>query len=264
MEFRLFLDEPRLIFKAQRDLLREDLRLFRQIAIPCLIAAPFFTLVIWQADRVYGRAPLPAGEPVVVTAHGDAQLHAPAGLVVETPAVRIQRTHEVSWRVRPTRPFSGTLPGFEIPWPRATVLGVSWLVWFFGISSLSAVLAKRILPLLLIAVCVHYRFRRGKDARHSDLDRHPARRSRNAANPGVRRKRNDLHADRFADPADAAVPHVADDIDVPVSEPCGDERRYRTARRSDAGFGVTRQRLQDRRLHRQHDPQQAVRARSGL
>ena len=111
--------------------------------------------MIWQADRVYGRAPLPAGEPVVVTAHGDAQLHPPAGLVVETPAVRIQRTHEVSWRVRPTRPFSGTLPGFEIPWPRATILGVSWLVWFFGISSLSAVLAKRILPLLLIAVCVH-------------------------------------------------------------------------------------------------------------
>ena len=155
MEFRLFLDEPRLIFQAQRDLLRENLRLLRQIAIPCLIAAPFFTLVIWQGDRVYGRAPLPAGEPVVVTAHSDVQLHATAGLVVETPGVRIQRTHEVSWRVRPTRPFSGTLPGFQIPWPRATVLGFSWLVWFFGISSLSAVLLKRILPLLLIAVFIH-------------------------------------------------------------------------------------------------------------
>jgi choline-sulfatase len=155
MEFRLFLDEPRLIFKAQRDLLRENLCLFRQIAIPCLIAAPFFTLVIWQADHFYGRAPLPPGEPVVVTAHSDTQLHAPADLVVETPAVRIQRTHEVSWRVRPTRPFSGTLPGIEIPWPRTTVLGVSWLLWFFAISSLSVVLLKRILPLLLIAVCVH-------------------------------------------------------------------------------------------------------------
>src|ERR1700744_1619179 len=147
MEFRLFLDEPRLIFKAQRDLLRENLHLFRQITIPCLIAAPFFTLVIWQADRIYGRAPLPAGEPVVGTAHSDTQLHAPADLGVETPAVRIQRTHEVSWRVRPLRPFSGTLPGVEIPWPRATVLGVSWLVWFFGISSLSVVLMRRILPL---------------------------------------------------------------------------------------------------------------------
>ncbi len=155
MEFRLFLDEPRLIFKAQRDLLRENLRLFRHIAIPCLIAAPFFALVIWQADRVYGRAPLRAGQPVVVTGHSGVQLRAPADLVIETPAVQIKRTHEVSWRVRPTRPFSGTLPGFEIPWPRAPVLGVSWLVWFFGISSLSAVLSKRILPVVLIAACIH-------------------------------------------------------------------------------------------------------------
>jgi choline-sulfatase len=155
LELRLFLDEPRLIFKAQRDLLRENLRLLSQIAIPCLIAAPLFALVIWQADRVYGRGPLAAGEPVVVTAQGDVQLHAPAGLIVETPAVHVRRTNQVSWRVRPTRPFSGTLPGFEIPWPRATVLGVSWLVWFFGISSLSALFLKRILPLLLIALCVH-------------------------------------------------------------------------------------------------------------
>jgi len=163
MEFRLFLDEPGVIWKAQRDLIRENLRLFRQIAIPCLIAAPFFILVMWQADRIYGRAPLRAGDAVVVTAHGitgDPQLHAPAGVVIETPGVRIPGEREVSWRIRPSRPFSGKLsPNVDIPWPRATVLGVSWMVWFFGISTLAALLAprylKRFAVILLLAVSAH-------------------------------------------------------------------------------------------------------------
>ena len=34
MELRLFLDEPGLVWKAQCDLLRENLRLFAQIAVP--------------------------------------------------------------------------------------------------------------------------------------------------------------------------------------------------------------------------------------
>ncbi|MGD0668161.1 MAG: sulfatase-like hydrolase/transferase [Bryobacteraceae bacterium] len=167
MQLRLFLDEPRLVWNAQRDLLRENLRLLGQIAVPSLIAAPLLALVMWQADAVYGRAPLRAGEAVVVTAHvksgnlTDVRMEAPAGVKVETPGVRIPRLHEVSWRIRPLRAFSGRLlvnaevEQIDIPWPRATVLGVSWLVWFFGISALSAVVAQRILrrpaPILAIA-----------------------------------------------------------------------------------------------------------------
>ncbi len=163
MELRLFLDEPAVIWRAQRDLIRENLRLFRQIAIPCLIAAPFFALVMWQADRIYGRAPLRAGEAVVVTAHGvagDPQLQAPAGVVVETPGVRIPGKHEVSWRIRPSLPFSGKLSmNVDIPWPRAKVLGLSWMVWFFGISAIAALIAPRFLKryaaMLLLAVSAH-------------------------------------------------------------------------------------------------------------
>ncbi|MGO9012794.1 MAG: sulfatase-like hydrolase/transferase [Bryobacteraceae bacterium] len=167
MELRLFLDEPRLVWNAQRDLLRENLRLFGQIAVPSLIAAPLLAFVMWQADAVYGRAPLGAGEAVVVTAHvksGDlanVRMEAPAGVTVETPGVRIPPLHEVSWRIRPLRPFSGRLTvdadveRIDIPWPRATVLGASWMVWFFGISALSAIVAPRILrrptPILTIA-----------------------------------------------------------------------------------------------------------------
>ncbi len=156
MELRLFLDEPLLIWRAQRDLLRENLRLFGQIAVPSLITAPLLALVMWQADAVYGRAPLRAAEPVVVTAHAksenlaDLRIEGPPDVAVETPGVRIPRLREVSWRIRPLRAFSGSLSvngdvgRIDIPWPRATVLGVSWILWFLGISALSAFLAPRI------------------------------------------------------------------------------------------------------------------------
>jgi arylsulfatase A-like enzyme len=171
MELRLFLDEPRLIRKAQLDLLRENLRLFGQIAIPSLIAAPLLGIVMWQADAVYGRAPLRAGEALVVTAHvqaedlKDVRLEAPAGVTIETPGVRIPRLHEVSWRIRPLLPFNGRLhvsavpERIDIPWPRATVLGLSWIVWFFCISSISALLAPRLLKrhiaILAVFICAH-------------------------------------------------------------------------------------------------------------
>jgi len=157
MELRLFFDEPRLVWKAQRDLLRENLRLLGQIAAPSLITAPLLGLVLWQADAVYERAPLAAGEAVVVTARvklGDlagVQMEAPADVAVETPGVRIPRSNEVSWRIRPLRPFSGQLrvnaevDRMEVPWPRAKVLGVSWMIWFFGISTISVWLTPRFL-----------------------------------------------------------------------------------------------------------------------
>src|SRR5580704_6395975 len=161
MEMRLFLDEPRLVWNAQCDLLRENLRLFAQIAVPSLITAPLLALVMWQADAVYGRAPLRAGEAVVVTAHlkngNDAQIEAPPDVVIETPGVRILRAREVSWRIRPLQPFRGRLSvngdveRMDIPWPRATVLGVSWMVWFFAISAMSALLSPRLLKLFAVS-----------------------------------------------------------------------------------------------------------------
>jgi arylsulfatase A-like enzyme len=156
LELRLFLDEPGVIRKAQRDLLRENLRLLGQIALPSLMAAPLLGLVMWQADTLYGRAPLRAGDAVVVTAHvktgnlADVRLEGPESVAVETPGVRIPQSHQVSWRIRPRQAFSGHLSvnaaaeDIDIPWPRATVLGVSWMVWFLGISTISAYLAPRI------------------------------------------------------------------------------------------------------------------------
>jgi choline-sulfatase len=156
MELVLFIDEPRLILRAQGSLLRENLRLLRQLAVPLVITAPFFAIVMWQADRVYGRAPLAAGEAVVVTAHGNAEkLEAPPEVVVETPGVRVASSGQVSWRIRPKQAFSGklTVKGgaerVEIPWPRK-----SWMPWFLGISAVSALITtmflKRPVAVLLL------------------------------------------------------------------------------------------------------------------
>ena len=145
LELRLFIDEPSVVMKAQRDLLRENWRLLAQLALPCLATALLFGTVIWQFGASWDRSPLPAGATTVVTARysgrGDVQLQATPEIAVETPAVRILATREVSWRIRPLRAFAGELSArttegrdvaLQIPFPRATMLGItgwsgSWL-----------------------------------------------------------------------------------------------------------------------------------------
>jgi hypothetical protein len=164
MELGLFLDSPGLVFRAQRDLLRENARLLRQVILPGAIVALLFSLLYPAMDAFYGYAPLPPGEPSVVTIQmKDAmmppvELEAPLGMAVETPGVRSLHDRQISWRVRPLRETSGDLrfrvenrvvtAGFflrdpairsiEIRFPKSTILGFSWLVWFFLISSVSA------------------------------------------------------------------------------------------------------------------------------
>lgn len=166
MEFRLFLDSPALVLRAQRDLFRENLHLLRLILLPCAILAPIFMVLFPQLDAMYGHAPLKAGECSIVTVQlgGAAVLEAPAGIEVETPGVHSIHDGRVSWRVKALGRSSGELkilnsgrvltkqivvgggliyalklpfssPRIEIRYPRTTVLGVNWMVWFFVISS---------------------------------------------------------------------------------------------------------------------------------
>jgi hypothetical protein len=174
LEFRLFLDSPALVLRAQRDLIRENLRLLRLILSPCAILALVFTILFPQLDAMYGHAALPIGEPSIVTVQltGDAVLETPAGLEIETPGVRSVHDRSISWRVRPRGRISGELklhydggvatkqvvagsgliygwkfpfsrPAIEIRYPRTTVLGVNWMIWFFLISSAAALVYRR-------------------------------------------------------------------------------------------------------------------------
>jgi hypothetical protein len=134
MEFRLFVDEPGLIWQAQKAALRANFELLRLVAVPALAMAAIFAVLWTPMDRYFGHGPLPAGESTVMTSHSD-RVPAVAGIVVETPGVRIPRTGEVSWRIRPSRPVSaGFPPGVEVRYPR----NPAWLWWFFGVSTLSA------------------------------------------------------------------------------------------------------------------------------
>jgi hypothetical protein len=163
MELGLFLDSPGLVFRAQRDLLLENFRLLRLVILPGAILALLFALLYPAMDAIFGHAPLAVGEPSVVTiqmkdAMVPVELEAPLGMAVETPGVRSVHDGQISWRVRPLREISGDLRfrienrvvtgGFflhdpairsiEIRYPRSTIFGLSWMVWFFLISSVSA------------------------------------------------------------------------------------------------------------------------------
>ena len=167
MELGLFIDSPALVLRAQRDLLRENVRLLRLVILPASILALLFALLFPPMNGIYGRASLPVGEPSVVTIQmknaglPSVQLESPQGIVVETPAVRVLRDRQISWRVRPLQPTSGDLKfrfkdrvltagmhGFfwcdpdvrsiDIRYPEATVLSLPWLAWFVITSSVSA------------------------------------------------------------------------------------------------------------------------------
>jgi hypothetical protein len=144
LSFRLFLDEPGLIFRAQLDLLRENLRLLRQIAIPCAVLGAVFALAFSSLDGAFGHGTLPVGTATVISASSEVPL--PHGIVAETPAVRIPRLHQVVWRVHSTREFAGNFPaGVHVQYPAANILGLHWLVWF-GIVSAGAALLRTELP----------------------------------------------------------------------------------------------------------------------
>jgi hypothetical protein len=117
LEFRLFFDEPRLVWRAQVGVLRENARLGGLLLVPALILAAPMTWLVMQLDVVYGRRPIAVGEAVVVTAQLDRainpadrfDLRGSAAFAVETPVVRLARENQVAWRIRAEREGRGAL-----------------------------------------------------------------------------------------------------------------------------------------------------------
>jgi hypothetical protein len=118
LEFRLFFDEPALIWKAQKALLGDNLRLLWLLWRPLLILSIPAAWLFVQLDAVYGWEPLPLRRSAVVTVQlertlepADARttLQTPPGISVETPPVRIFAERQISWRIRPVRTARGTL-----------------------------------------------------------------------------------------------------------------------------------------------------------
>jgi hypothetical protein len=169
MELGLFFDEPTLVLGAQADLLRANFKLMRLIALPCALLAVPFAILFLELDHVFGRAPLVVDAPVVITIEWPGPspvIDVPPGIEVETPAVRAMYSRQVSWRIRPvqavrdrvkitlpdheltTPVFAGTGLVYElslwnqpirIPYPRATILHLDWMVWYILASVVTAV-----------------------------------------------------------------------------------------------------------------------------
>lgn len=138
LEFRLFIDEPALIWRAQKAAFRANLEILRAIVWPCVPMAVLFALVYAPLDRVLGHAPLRIGDSAVLTLRADATPNIP-GLMAETPGVRIPRTGEVSWRVRAT----GNIPqGTPLNYPASE----TWLIGFFACSCVGSVVAAVLIP----------------------------------------------------------------------------------------------------------------------
>jgi len=117
-ELRLFIDEPGLIWRAQGRLLWLNVRHLALMLRPALILALPMLILFSVLEPFYGKAPLPVGDASLVTvklAHPPGPLVAapilqpPDGINVETPAVRMQGTGQVCWRIRPAKATSGPL-----------------------------------------------------------------------------------------------------------------------------------------------------------
>jgi hypothetical protein len=118
LELRVFRDEPRVMWRAQKSLFAANMRYIGLMLLPVLWMGLPFAVLLVHVDAFYGRSPLPVGRESIVTVAMrsplDAQapepmLAAPPGVAVETPAVRVMSAREVSWRIRPLRPVSGEL-----------------------------------------------------------------------------------------------------------------------------------------------------------
>lgn len=118
LEFRLFYDEPRLIWRAQKAIVRENLRFLALMARPALILMLPMAWLLLQLDAVYAYAPLPIGQPSVITAQMSGQimpenvaatLETPPEIAIETEPVRSAADRQISWRIRPLHPVRGSL-----------------------------------------------------------------------------------------------------------------------------------------------------------
>ena len=121
LEFRIFWDEPRVVWRAQIRLLRLNLRYLGLMLPAVLIGVMPVALLMIRMEGLYGRAPLPVGQPAIVTVQltepineqaAPPRLEAPSPISVETPALRVFRDNQVCWRIRPLSAASGNLKLF--------------------------------------------------------------------------------------------------------------------------------------------------------
>jgi uncharacterized membrane protein (DUF106 family) len=113
MRMRLFKDDFQVALGSQEQLLKATGKRLLYSFAPMLVLMVPFTLILVQLAQWFEYRPLQTAETTVVelrvsepawpTWQG-ATLEVPDGVVLETPGLRDEQNHTVSWRVRVTRP----------------------------------------------------------------------------------------------------------------------------------------------------------------
>jgi hypothetical protein len=115
--FRLFGDEPRMVFRAQGQLLAWNARYIGLMLRPVAVLIIPILILLWGMDAVYSHRAFHVGETAIVSARlaPDVNLNdtmpklTGQGVAVETLPVRIPQEHRVLWRVQPTAAGRGEI-----------------------------------------------------------------------------------------------------------------------------------------------------------
>jgi len=109
-EIRLYNDDLRAILRAQREILRDNLRYLWLSLLPMVWVIVPLVLVIAQLQFHYGYSPVQPGSRVLLKVQlregtTDAvSLDAPPEVRLDTPAVWLPAARQVVWRLQPSRP----------------------------------------------------------------------------------------------------------------------------------------------------------------
>jgi len=117
-ELRVYVDEPRVTWRAQKSLFLANLKYMGLALRPALWMIVPMGLLLLHLEAFYARAPLPVGREAIVTMGMSPdwnptapapELKAPAGVKVSGGPVRAVDAREVSWRIQPVSEVSGKL-----------------------------------------------------------------------------------------------------------------------------------------------------------
>ncbi len=116
LELRLYADDPRVVLRAQKELLSENLKYFVLMLRPAFIVTVPMVLLLIVMDGFYGRRPFHPGETAVFTAKTSslspssaAELAVPEGVEVESPGIKAISERQVSWRIRAANATEGAI-----------------------------------------------------------------------------------------------------------------------------------------------------------
>jgi len=130
LEFRLFADDPFLVWQAQRKLFLANGRFLRLLLFPTLLLALPFAGFVTVLDGFFANAPLRVGEPAVVTAEFSS-FPVDAHLPMSSVAVRVLKERQISWRIVPeavqTTPLKLTWGGQSFEKTLTFGTGLRWI-----------------------------------------------------------------------------------------------------------------------------------------